>query len=623
MSLLGRFCIKLSLIALLIVSSFSFAASLEEWEKLENSSLSPHEKISHAHSLLKQHTNQQYLAGQVRGYIQLASSYLSLEEMSQSQTYLDSAKDLNQQLNSSHDNLRINSLQAALLAMEGQMKEAMELAIANLALSKTFDDELLQGDTLISYAYIMQLESQFEEAIERLYEAQVIFERLNDKVRIMTTHSYLAIIYSKLKNYRKAIEYYEHASELAEELKDNFSLSIFYYNLGAAFSGLENWPQTIHYFSKARELSVVLEDNVGIALSTAQLGQVMMRNSQYQDALPLLLEANEMLLDSGALYMRMRIKLNIAMCYAKAGEHDVARAYVTEVELMMADAGSEDDRFPYLTLGELYAELGDYQKSSEIYYRHIDYLLEDFETKKKLSLQRLEVVYDVRFEKSRNELLRQENKLKESELARQNQSRLILALTLVLVLVFLGFTFRQTRIQRSQKRRFKALAFKDDLTKIANRRGILDFARNSYNQAQVDDTKLALAIIDLDHFKQVNDTYGHDVGDQVLIYFANMAGQCLRRYEMVGRYGGEEWLVVLPKAEVKDIQPLFDRLAKCYKERKPSGLPTELNLGFSMGVVVTQYSDDVTVEMLLKIADEALYKAKENGRGRCEVTILQ
>ncbi|MCE2595960.1 GGDEF domain-containing protein [Motilimonas cestriensis] len=607
--------------ALLIVSSFSFAASLDEWQALEDSPLPPHEKISLAHALIEQHTNQHYLEGQLRGNIQLANSYLSLEDMAQSQIYLDKAKSLNSQLNASHDSLRINNIQAALFAMEGRLKEAMELAIASLALSKTFDDELLQGDTLLNYAYIMQLESQFAEAIERLYEAQVIFERMNNKMRIMTTYSHLAIIYSKLKNDRKAIEYYQHAAELAEELGDDFGLSIFYYNLGTAFSGLEDWPQTVYYFSKARELSVVLEDNAGIALSTAQLGRVMMNNSQYQDALPLLIEANERLLDSGVLYMRMRIKLNIAMCYAKIADNELAKAYITEVELMMAVAGSEDERFPYLLLGKVYAELGDYQKSSYIFQRHIDFLLRDFESKKSLSLQRLEVIYDVRFEKSRNELLRQENRLAESELARQNQSRLILALTLVLVLMFLGFTFRQIRIQRGQKRRFKALAFKDDLTQIANRRGILDFARASYNQTKIDSTKLVLAIIDLDYFKQVNDTYGHDMGDQVLIYFANMASQCLRRYEMVGRYGGEEWLVVLPKAEEKDILPLFDRLAHCYKEQKPNELPAELHLGFSMGAVVTLYRDDVTVEMLLKTADAALYKAKENGRGRCEVTL--
>ena len=610
---------RLAVVALLASVSIAMAAtSLDDWEELENSNLSPHEKIQFSRALLEDHQKQQYLAGEVRGNIVLAFAYLSLEDAAQTQAHLALARQLNDKHNSLLDRLRINNLQVSLYALEGNLNAAVEMAISNLALSKTVDDEVLQGDILIQYAYIMQLESQYEEAIEHLYKAQIIFELLHDKSRLMMIQSNLAMIFVKLKNYPRAIEYHLHAIELAKEIGDDFSLSIFYYNLGSAFANKKDWPQTIHYFSEAREMSLMLEDKAGIALATARLGSVMMKNQQFEDALPLLLEANQMLVDSGALHMRMWIKLDIAMCHAQSGQRSLAKAFITEVELMMAEAG-KDDRFPYFALGEVYAELGEYEAASKIFYQHILDLNEDFEIKKNISLQRLEVIYDVRFEKSRSELLRQENMLKESELARQNQSRLILALVLALVLVFLGLTFRQIRIQRGHKRRFKALAFKDELTKVANRRGILELAQTCYEQTKQDNSSLALALIDLDHFKQINDRFGHDVGDKVLIHFANMASHSLRSHEFVGRYGGEEWLLVLPKAELSDIKPLFHKLVKAYQKDKLSCLPSDVVLNFSMGVVMANYHADVSIDMLLKQADAALYRAKDNGRARCEI----
>ncbi len=594
------------------------ANAMDAWLALENGHLPPHDLIVQSEQLLAQHQRQGYLAGEVRGNVLLAMAYLSLEQGEQSQVYLERAKLLNASLDSIADKLKIKNVQAAVYAMNGDIKDAVETVIASLGQARTLDDDTLLGDTLIQYAYIMQLESQYAEAIERLFEAQLIFEKKHKRSRLMTIQSNLAIIYSKLKNYQKAIEYYLHAVEFAIELSDDFSLSIFYYNLGTAHIGLKDWPSAIDYFSKARELSVMLDDQAGIALATSQLGSVMIKNQQYESALPLLLEANEMLSGAGSEYMRMRIKLDIAMVYAKLDQVEYAKAYISEVEWMMAQGG-DDSRFPRLPLGEVYAELGMYKASSRIFYAYIDQLNEEFEIKKQLSLQRLEVIYDVRFEKSRNELLKKEKELTESELARQNQSRLILALSLVLMLVFLGLTFRQIRIQRGHKQRFKALAYKDDLTKVDNRRGILAFAQASLDDLKADPGQLVLAIIDLDHFKQVNDSYGHDIGDQVLIHFANIVSQSLRVHERIGRYGGEEWLLVIPKAMVDEIEPLYKKLQMVYQQRKPSHLPDELVLNFSMGAVVTGTDSDLSLQSLLKRADAALYQAKQNGRGCCVI----
>ncbi|MCP4322006.1 MAG: tetratricopeptide repeat protein, partial [Alteromonadales bacterium] len=265
-------------------SIFALANSLDPWLAIENGNYSPHKIIELSQTLLKTHKTENYLPGVLRGYIQLSTAYTSLEKNKKAKGYLLLAVKLNKQLKSKYDQVRINNLQSSFHALNGEIKLAVELIISNLALSNTLNDVVLQGDTLMQYAYIMQLESQFEEAIETLYKAQVIFEELEDKQRIMTIQSYLAMIYARLNNYPKSIEYFEHAVHFAKQLNDNFGLSIYYYNLGTSYLSIKDWQKTIHYFSKARELSILLDDQAGVALATAELANVMVNKNQFMDA---------------------------------------------------------------------------------------------------------------------------------------------------------------------------------------------------------------------------------------------------------------------------------------------------------------------------------------------------
>lgn len=472
-----------------------YVNALDDWLELESNSLAPHKKIAISNTLLKQNQLINDKEGELYAYIQLALSSQSLENFQQSKQYLILAEQLNQQVNSTTARIKINNIQAREFSTEGKMNDAVAIMAWSLALSSTIDDVLLQGDTLMQYAYIMQLDSQHEVAIESLYKAQLIFEELEDNSKVMAVQSYLAMIYADLKNYPKAIEYYAHAVSFAKKLQDDFNLSIFYYNLGTAYSSLSDWQKSSAYFSQARELSRVLDDSVGIALATARLGGIMVKNHQYQDALPLLLEANNTLQDDGTVLMRTRLKLDIALSYAKQQKMTLTKFFLQEADTLSKD--EKVNRYPYKLMGDVHRELGNYKRAATIYEAHIVRLNKEFKAKRESSLQRLEVAYDVQFEKSRNELLRKENLLKEAKLTQYNQYRLILVLVLALVLLILGATFRQIKIQRNHKQKFKDLAFKDELTQIANRRGILAFANACHQQLKINNNSLMIAVIDL------------------------------------------------------------------------------------------------------------------------------
>jgi diguanylate cyclase (GGDEF)-like protein len=124
-------------------------------------------------------------------------------------------------------------------------------------------------------------------------------------------------------------------------------------------------------------------------------------------------------------------------------------------------------------------------------------------------------------------------------------------------------------------------------------------------------------MIDIDHFKKVNDTYGHPMGDQVIRSMAWLLKQRLRKTDAVGRYGGEEFLVILPQADAERARQLLDRIRIDFSEFRHPVNGTSFACTFSCGIA--QLTPGLTALSVVKLADEALYRAKREGRNQIVV----
>jgi two-component system cell cycle response regulator len=137
------------------------------------------------------------------------------------------------------------------------------------------------------------------------------------------------------------------------------------------------------------------------------------------------------------------------------------------------------------------------------------------------------------------------------------------------------------------------------------------------SNAQRSNKPLAFLIMDIDHFKSVNDSHGHDIGDEVLREFANRISANIRGIDLACRYGGEEFVVVMPDTDVDFAYTIAERLRHSV-ETTPfeiSRAPGALNLTISIGIAASQGADD-NADKLLHRADQALYRAKREGRNR-------
>ncbi len=154
----------------------------------------------------------------------------------------------------------------------------------------------------------------------------------------------------------------------------------------------------------------------------------------------------------------------------------------------------------------------------------------------------------------------------------------------------------------------------DPLTHISNRSAILQALQGELDRAIRQDCTLAVALADIDQFKRINDTYGHAAGDAVLCEIARKMGESIRTYDLLGRYGGEEFLIVFPGCDRNSAAGMADRLRARVFERPIAYADVMINVSISIGVATTDSARSFDIDDLIRRADSALYRAKSSGR---------
>ncbi|MBT9505683.1 diguanylate cyclase [Rhodoferax sp.] len=175
-------------------------------------------------------------------------------------------------------------------------------------------------------------------------------------------------------------------------------------------------------------------------------------------------------------------------------------------------------------------------------------------------------------------------------------------------------------VVKSKIERYRALRRSmqhDSLTGLLNHGACKEKLAAAVSTAGTDAGRLAVAMIDIDHFKKINDEYGHPMGDQVIRSLAWLLKQRLRKTDLVGRYGGEEFLVILPDTDAEQAFEILDRIRRDFSQIKYPFKDSWFDVTFSAGVSV--FPSTASAEMLIKDADEALYDAKHGGRN-CVIT---
>jgi diguanylate cyclase (GGDEF)-like protein/PAS domain S-box-containing protein len=176
-------------------------------------------------------------------------------------------------------------------------------------------------------------------------------------------------------------------------------------------------------------------------------------------------------------------------------------------------------------------------------------------------------------------------------------------------------TIRDITERKATEARLRELATTDGLTGLFNRRRFMELAEREFARSKRYQGPLAMLMMDIDHFKRVNDTHGHDVGDEVLRELASTSLKALREADILGRLGGEEFAVLLPETETSAAMDVAERLRRAVEESPMETNGGKLAITVSIGAACMEAATG-SVEELLKRADVALYEAKQSGRNK-------
>lgn len=221
--------------------------------------------------------------------------------------------------------------------------------------------------------------------------------------------------------------------------------------------------------------------------------------------------------------------------------------------------------------------------------------------------------------------LEQQNQIIEHKEQKITGQRKLLYITIAIALIFLLIKIIILKVSNKRKQANKKLASlneqlyelatNDDMTKLFNRRHFLELAQRELSKLQRTKKLGVVLMIDIDHFKDVNDNYGHAAGDQAIINIANILKDNLREYDIVGRLGGEEFCMFLPNIELDIASNIAERIRNKVAELTTEYKNDTITLTVSIGLTATKPAE-ASINNILRRADKALYQAKNSGRNK-------
>ena len=399
-----------------------------------------------------------------------------------------------------------------------------------------------------------------------------------------------------------------------------FLRSLIAYDAGIALTRLGRPIEATRQLQRALAASQSLGDSAGIAAALMAQATLEAGRKRHADVLRMLDEAEPVLRGIGtgntarlmALYTQ-RLRSLVALDRRSQLPAALAGA------LALAESGVQPTARERLAraVAAGQAALGQHALAYQSMEQAHRLAEESLGQASRAQVLRLQALYDQsQREAELAELRHAKEAARLSLLAQQAMSSMLWVALGAASLLMAGAAFVGWR-QWTRRREMAELALRDTLTGLPNRRAIEAYARAQLSQSRRLKLPFSLAMIDLDHFKAVNDRHGHATGDAVLRALAQAAPLVLRAPDRLGRWGGEEFLLVLPGTARHELPGLYRRLRDAFAAAPVPGLPQPHGCSFSMGAAeATGHADHI--EALIDTADRRLYEAKAAGRDRLD-----
>ena len=549
---------------------------------------------------------------------------------------------------------------------------------ANIYAENPIDDKVnfLPEDEKAEYLFDRGLGyynlNQYSNAIEFLKQALNIYLNKNDKTNMARCYNNIGNIYNKLSIFNKAMEYHLLSLELEEELNEKEGIISSLNNIGNVLKNIEEYDQALAYYQKALNLSYEIQDNKSIAITLNNIGNIYLSKENFDNALNFynrsLIIKKELRDDFGiaTTYNNIGISYQGLRSTAKALENysisldmmkklkdgnGIASAYFHigiihyekndnkkasfNLEKALAYAQNYDNKqlmIPcYKILGKIYSKQRDYFKAfiAMKLYAEISDDMAFVQTQK--AVAELQIRYETEKKEKEIELLKTNASITDYQ-SKENEMFMIILVVVLIAVAILGFffyyQFRQkvhsnNTIEEQNLRlteaynKMEELAKTDTLTGLSNRRDMYQRIKHETDRFERNEKPFTILMGDIDNFKKINDTYGHDAGDYVLTSIAKLMTTFMRKQDIVGRWGGEEFLFLLPETNIEGGKKIAEKLRVKIKNESIQYKNHVIKVTITIGVSFYNRIHDVNES--IKEADKAMYLGKIRNKN-CIVT---
>lgn len=481
----------------------------------------------------------------------------------------------------------------------------------------------IQIEALVAQGSIHLTLGHFTDALDSFITAYHVAQSEDEQniaIRAPYIATFIGLVYEALEKHELSVPYFTEAVDYYRAAGNKVELSNSLYGLGFAYGKLGQLGRAMDLLNESMAISVELDDKQGAAYTTQALVDVLFASSdehsadQLNQLMPLLDEAISTFAESGNIYMQTHSLLIQARWYARNTLVDEAFNVISQAETLALENNITLEIAKIQSLkAQLYAAKGDYKAAYETMATVWEEEGKRHEEADDEKFRELRAGFELDQKEYENRLLAETNARQTAELAVNKRDQTIIALVIaVLAVLFLAIAAMYISVRR-QHRQLEKLAQTDELTGLYNRRQTLKLLDREKKLAVRQNQPLSVAIADLDDFKYVNDTFGHQVGDEVLKHVGDLIRQRFRNTDIIGRIGGEEFLFVFPAASCEEVAASLRQFMDACKVL-PASLENypDIKVGFSMGLVDARDTESVT--NTLAKADKLMYQAKANGK---------
>ncbi len=467
-----------------------------------------------------------------------------------------------------------------------------------LELSKSVRNDKKRSEFLNSIGEVSFRLTNYDQALEFYLKSLKIREEIHDKKGISDSLNTVGNVYFQLKNYNKALDYYQQSLKIRLELKDEIAIAKSYNNIGNMYSILKDYQKSLDYYNDALKLYLEGGEKKLVSSVYNNIGIIYRETGDHKHALESFKKSLQIAKEQDLLYNIANTSNELARTYFEAKKFKEAEEHLnTALRQARILSARNVEQESYQIFSELYFEKEDFKKAYS-YYKQFADLKDSIYGELSGKIAEIQSRYIAEQKEKEAEIYR----LKNVEMAKyikdlQKANDIIKKKNRELTEAYL---------------KLDLLARTDPLTRLSNRRDILDKIKYEALKFERSGEKFVLVISDIDNFKTFNDSYGHDCGDFVLVNLANLMRSVLRKQDCIGRWGGEEFIFLMPKTDLEGGSMVAEKIRKKIENETFYYRDIKLNITMTFGVNV--YDALMDIDYCINKADEALYQGKSKGK---------